>query len=103
MNRSQGNPKKMTRRKENNMGRNTARLAGVIKNGVQGSGDGLYAGEYVASGYVKIGGAVYTNNVHINPECTRSCAECGKEAVKTGDTVIVAKIGTAFYIICKVA
>lgn len=84
------------------MGSNTARLAKAIKNKGSGSDDGLYTGEYITPGFVKIGGAVYTNNVHINPECTRSCAVCGKEAVKAGDTVLVAKKGNSLYIICKV-
>lgn len=63
----------------------------IKKQGTDSSGSILTA-EYVSPTAVRIGGELFSHNVFRNPQCT----------ALAGETVLVAHIGNAFYIICKV-
>lgn len=73
------------------MGEYTSRLAKRIK-GKETAGERLLTAEYVSPAAIRIGGELFSHNIHRNPECTAAA----------GDTVLVAQIGSGFYIICKV-
>lgn len=76
------------------MGEYTSKLAQKIKN-TKGNDEGIGGirqAEYVSPTAIRIGGQLFSHNVHRNPQCT----------VMAGDNVLVAHIGPSFYIICKV-
>lgn len=84
------------------MGEYTSRLAQRIKRNTLGQGGGqLLTAEYVSASAIRIGGEVFSHGVHVNPDLLISY-ECGKKAVAAGDSVLVANLGTAFYVICKI-
>lgn len=76
------------------MGEYTNKLAHEIRRaGSPEAGTGvLRRAEYVSPAAVRIGGQLFRHNIHQNPECHATA----------GDSVLVAHIGPAFYVICKV-
>lgn len=75
------------------MGEYTVKLARRIKeNGSGGEDSSLLCAEYVSASAIRIGGQMFSHNVFHNPECH----------AQTGDNVLAARIGGAFYVICRV-
>lgn len=75
------------------MGEYVGKLARRMKKQESGSGTGeLLCAEYVSPNAIRIGGQIFSHNVYQNPDCS----------AQAGDQILVAQIGTSFYVICKV-
>ena len=73
------------------MGGYTAKLARRIKEQGAGGSSPLILAEYVSPSAIRIGGELFSHNVHGYPQCVATA----------GDTVLAAQIGSSFYVICR--